>query len=229
MSPPHMIFRAIELSGYGSLKRVDVSVPLVEQLVDGVKYFRPGDAKPLERAAMYSYRANPAQIVHDRRAKTVSRGSAGYIVEAEVTDPYDPAAKVAVVRSVRNDTLGDRHARGFIDDAQLAAGRRFQELFEAAERGPRSAPIAERVNGTPPYEGLTDSQIRAHEALARAYKALGLAGSALVLDILVRCMTTRQIAASRGLSGKLWENFYAKRFEECLETLAQTFGLVTAR
>jgi hypothetical protein len=100
--PPHMVVRVSELTGYAGIRRVDVSVPLVEQLVDGVKYFRPGDAKlkPPERSRMFTYRNNPAPVVHDRRARDVVRGLAGHVIEDEVTDPFDATSTVLVARSV---------------------------------------------------------------------------------------------------------------------------------
>lgn len=36
---PHMICRVVELTGYAGVRHVDVSVPLVPQLVDGKRYF----------------------------------------------------------------------------------------------------------------------------------------------------------------------------------------------
>ena len=36
---PHMICRVVELTGYAGVRLVDVSVPLVPQLLDGNRYF----------------------------------------------------------------------------------------------------------------------------------------------------------------------------------------------
>jgi hypothetical protein len=55
----------------------------------------------------------------------------------------------------------------------------------------------------------------------------GQSGTILAKLMLVDNMTVRQVAASRGLKGGNWENFFGKRLEEVLETLAQVFGLVT--
>jgi hypothetical protein len=179
---------------------------------------------------MISYRSNrPQPAVHDRKAKDVSRGMAGFIRECEVTDPYDASARISVIRSVRNDPLADRHARHFITDVQYEAGRRFQQAFEIASRGPRSMPLAERVDGTPQHTGLSDAQLKAQAALAKAYAALGQSGTILAKALLVDAMTLKQVGASRGLQGKAWEIFLGKRLEEVLDTLAQVFGLVTAR
>jgi hypothetical protein len=179
---------------------------------------------------MYSYRTNPPNpTVHDRKAKDIARGMAGFVRECEVTDPFDSTAKISVIRSVRSDPLADRHARHHISDCQYEAGRRFQKAFQIAEKGPRTALIAERVDGSPKYESLTDAQLKASQQLSNCYAALGQSGSALAKAMLIDNLTVRQVAASCGLKGQNWECFFAKRFEEVLETLAQVFGLTTAR
>lgn len=162
--------------------------------------------------------------VHDRRARDVSRGSAAHIVEAEVDDPYELGAKIGVVRSVRDDPLGDHLARKHIDQAQYLAGREFQKQFGLAERGPRAMQMVEAVDGSPPRETLTDAQLMAGKWLTRCYERLGADGSVLMHDMLIHAMTTRQIAAARGLAGADWERFFAKRIWECLNTLALVYG-----
>jgi hypothetical protein len=42
--------------------------------------------------------------------------------------------------------------------------------------------------------------------------------------MLIGAMTTRQIAASRGMVGMSWELYFARRLFECLNTLAIVFG-----
>jgi hypothetical protein len=118
---------------------------------------------------MYSYRSNPPKT-HDRKAATPSRGVTAFLAEAIVDDPYgaEPGAKITVVRSIRSDPLADRHARGFIDDCQLQAGRKFQRLFQIAEKGPRSLALADRVDTSPTTDGLTDAQLNRSCSLAKA-------------------------------------------------------------
>ena len=43
-----MVIRVPELTGYGGIRRVAVSVPYAAQLIDGAKYMLPGDVKPPE-------------------------------------------------------------------------------------------------------------------------------------------------------------------------------------
>jgi hypothetical protein len=41
-----MVIRVPELTGYGGVRRIAVSLPYAAQLIDGVKYTLPGDARP---------------------------------------------------------------------------------------------------------------------------------------------------------------------------------------
>jgi hypothetical protein len=162
--------------------------------------------------------------VHDRRAREINRGFRGHIVEAEIDDPYEPGARIAALRSVRDDPLGDHLARGHIDEAQFAAGREFQRCFGLAEKGPRAIQLMEPVDGSPAIETLTDEVLRAGKWLAKCYVALGKDGSGLIHDALIQNMTARQLAAARGMTGPDWERYYARRLYECLNTLAVVFG-----
>jgi hypothetical protein len=53
---------------------------------------------------------------------------------------------------------------------------------------------------------------------------LGIDGSALVHDMLISARTAKQVAESRGLTGQEWQRYFAKRFWECLNTLAVVYG-----
>jgi hypothetical protein len=170
---------------------------------------------------------NPATSgpqVHDRRAREINRGSASHVVEVEIDDPFEPGARISAVRSVRDDPLADHFARNHIDEAQYLAGREFQRHFGVAERGPRAMQMAEAVDGSPPRETLTDEQLKAGKWLNKCHGELGRDGAALVHDMLISNLTTRQIAASRGMIGSDWERYFARRLFEALNTLAVVFG-----
>jgi len=112
-----------------------------------------------------------------------------------------------------------------IDEAQYQAGREFQSDFETAERGPRAIdPSKEAVDGGVMPEPITEAQRRAARQLAIVYRALGQDGAALTHDVLVHSKTRAQIAQSRGLTGKRWEEYYGMRFRECLDCLALVYG-----
>lgn len=162
---------------------------------------------------------------HDRRATESNQGVSKYLTPREVDDPYEAGGKIIVMRSTRDDPLADLHARHMIDEAQYQAGREFQSDFETAERGPRAIdPSKEAVDGGLAPEPITEAQRRAARQLAVVYRQLGQNGSALVHDVLVHAKTRAQVAASRGLSGKRWEEYFGMRFRECLDCLAQVYG-----
>jgi hypothetical protein len=162
---------------------------------------------------------------HDRRAVEFNRGIVSHTTPVEVDDPYEIGGKIVAMRSTRDDPLGDMHARRQIDEAQYQGGRAFQRDFERAERGPQAIdPSKEFVDGGVMPEPITEAQRRAARKLATVYQQLGMNGSALVHDILVHSRTRAQVAASRGLSGRRWEEFFGIRFRECLDTMAVIYG-----
>lgn len=167
---------------------------------------------------------NPAKP-HDRRATESNRGVASHLVPIEVDDPYEVGAKIIAMRSTRYDPLADLHDRNMIDEAQYQAGRAFQNDFETAERGPRAIdPGKEWVDGGQLPEPISEAQRRAGRQLAIVYAQLGINGSAIVHDVLVHCRTRKQVAASRGLQGKSWEEYFGRRFRECLDCMALIYG-----
>lgn len=167
--------------------------------------------------------------VHDRRAKDINRGTRDYIREVEVDDPYEPGSRIATVRSVRDDPLGDHFARHHIDEAQYLAGREFQRQWELAERGPRAIQLTEAVDGGLPPETLTNEALKAAKWLAKCRSALGPSGSIVVHAILVECKTARQVARERHLIGDDWSRYFGRRLWECLDTLAEVFGFSNGR
>lgn len=181
-----------------------------------------------DRRRPYDPARNGPQVpVHDRRAKDINRGTAAHIVEVEVDDPYEAGAKIGAVRSTRDDPLADQLARGHIDEAQFLAGRQFQRDFEIAERGPKAVQLAEAVDGSLPWEILTDAQLKATKALSRCHAALGRDGAALAHDMLIRTMTLRQIAVARGMPGREWERYLGRRMQDVLNCLAVVYGFAS--
>ena len=52
--------------------------------------------------------------VHDRQATALPRNAVVYVTTVE--DPYDAAARITAVASIRDDPIGRLHSRGQIDD-----------------------------------------------------------------------------------------------------------------
>ena len=136
--------------------------------------------------------------------------------------------RVTVCRQLRDDPLGQMHARRQIGAAQYRAGREYQATFEAAGVGRMrsSGDIREHVDGGQiASDGMTDHQLAAAKRLARWRYKLGQEGAALVDDVLIGKQTLRQIAdGGQRMPSKAEAVFLGHRFRECLTTLARDMG-----
>jgi hypothetical protein len=172
---------------------------------------------------------NPAKV-HDRRSRDLPRNAD--VAAIEVDDPLglEPGDKIVTLRSLRNDPLGRLHSHRQIDEAQYQGGRSFQDDWEKAERGPQAVdPAREYVDGGQFREPITEGQRKAVLRLNRVERELGADGSALVHEILILGMTMEQITQRRGLHGQRWLDYFARRFRECLDRLAQIYGFATEK
>lgn len=152
------------------------------------------------------------------------------MAEVEIDDPLglEPGDKIVTLRSIRNDLLGRLHSHRQVDEAQYQAGRAFQNDWERAERGPRAVdPSRDYVDGGQMREPITEGQRKAVLRLNRVERELGADGSALVHDVLLHGMTMEQVGERRGLRGQRWNDYFARRFRECLDRLALTYGFST--
>src|SRR3990170_4267468 len=164
---------------------------------------------------------DPAKV-HDRRSRDLPRNAE--VAAVEVDDPLglEPGDKIVTLRSIRNDPLGRMHAYRHIDEAQYRGGRAFQDDWEKAERGPQAVdPTREYVDGGQMREPITEGQRRAVLRLNRAERELGADGAALVHEVLILGLTMEQIGQRRTLRSQRWIDYFARRFRECLDRLAQ--------
>lgn len=169
---------------------------------------------------------DPAEAtrVHDRRSTDLLRNAQAS--PEEIEDPYERGAIIVVMRSHRDDPLGKLKAHGHIDPAQYAAGRQYQEDFEAVEKGPCAIdPQKEAVDGGRMPEPITDQQQEATKRLNVANRMLGQDRCALVMDVLIHRRTMEQIAVRRDRQGKYWEEKFGAMFRGCLDLLAVEYGL----
>jgi len=165
---------------------------------------------------------------HDRKARDLPLNA--QVAAVEIDDPLglEPGEKIVALRSIRNDPLGRLHSHHQIDEAQYRGGRAFQDDWEKAERGPRAVdPTREYVDGGRAREPITERQRRAVLRLNRIEHELGADGIVLVHEVLVLGLTMEQIGAQRGLRGQRWKDYFSRRFQECLDRLAQTYGFAT--
>ncbi|RXG97814.1 hypothetical protein [Bradyrhizobium zhanjiangense] len=166
--------------------------------------------------------------IYDRRSRDVPFNAE--VAEVEVDNPLalDPGEKIVAVRSVRSDPLGRLHAHHQIDEAQYRGGRAFQSDWERAERGPQAMdPTREYVDGARTREPVTESQRQAVLRLNRVERELGTDGAALVHDVLVLGLTMDQIGQRRAVRTQRWNDYFARRFRECLDRLALIYGFAT--
>lgn len=163
--------------------------------------------------------------LHDRRAHDLPFNAD--VAPMVADDPYEPGAKLRVLRSLRNDPLAAMHNAKQIDQAQFVAGRHWQHAFELVEvGGVRAVDLTrERVDGgSIPQATISDAQIRAFGDLTRATTALGLEGDSMIRDFLGRGLCLRDIAVRRSAHSERERNYIGYRLRECLNTLATEFG-----
>jgi hypothetical protein len=166
--------------------------------------------------------------IYDRRSRDLPFNAE--VAEVGVDNPLalDPGEKIVALRSVRNDPLGRLHSHHQIDEAQYRGGRAFQNDWERAERGPQAVdPTREYVDGARSREPVTESQRQAVLRLNRIERELGTDGAALVHDVLVLGLTMDQIGQRRAVRSQRWNDYFARRFRECLDRLALVYGLAT--
>ena len=166
--------------------------------------------------------------IYDRRSRDVPFNAE--VAEVEVDNPLalDAGEKIVAIRSIRGDPLGRLHAHHQIDEAQYLGGRAFQNDWERAERGPQAMdPTREHVDGARTREPITESQRQAVLRLNQIERELGTDGAALVHDVLVLGLTMDQIGQRRAVRTQRWNDYFARRFRECLDRLALIYGFAT--
>ncbi|MFT4115108.1 hypothetical protein [Bradyrhizobium sp.] len=166
--------------------------------------------------------------VYDRRSRELPFNAD--VAEVQVDNPLalELDEKIIAVRSVRGDPLGRLHSHHQINEAQYRGGRAFQSDWERAERGPQAVdPTREYVDGTRSREPITESQRQAVLRLNRVEHELGTDGAALVHDVLVLGLTMDQIGQRRAVQTQRWNDYFARRFRECLDRLALIYGFAT--
>lgn len=166
--------------------------------------------------------------LHDRRSRDLPFNAE--LAEVEVDNPLalDLDEKIVAMRSIRSDPLGRLHAHHQIDEAQYRGGRAYQNDWERAERGPQAMdPTREHVDGARSREPVTESQRQAVLRLNRVERELGTDGAALVHDVLVLGLTMDQIGQRRAVRTQRWNDYFARRFRECLDRLALVYGFAT--
>jgi hypothetical protein len=161
------------------------------------------------------------EIVHDRQAKVSGPRETGVVVDV-VDNPYGPG-KISVTQSTRDDPLAGMHARRFIDAAQYAAGRHWQQCWEDSEIGAIRAidTTKEPVDGTgPPRAPFTDKQREAFRELQMAALVLGYEGDRIIREVLAERMSLMMVSIRHHRPKK----YIGMRFREALESMAKLWN-----
>ena len=168
--------------------------------------------------------------IHDRRSRDLPLNAEVAAVEVDNPLGLEPGEKIVALRSIRNDPLGRLHSHHQVDEVQYQGGRAFQNDWEKAERGPQAVdPSREYVDGARTREPVTEAQRKAVLRLNRIERELGTDGAALVHEVLVQGMTMEQVGQRRGLRTQRWNDYFSRRFRECLDRLALIYGFATEK
>jgi hypothetical protein len=165
------------------------------------------------------------EIVHGRRVGEET-GILPYRSEglvADVVDSPDFAGKISVTRNVQDDPVAGMYARRFIDAAQLAAARHWQQAWEAAQIGQIQAvdTTKEPVDGTgPPRPPFTDKQREAFKELQMAALVLGYEGDRIIREVLAERMSLMMVSIRHHRPKK----YIGMRFREALESMAKLWS-----
>lgn len=176
-----------------------------------------------------------SEKVHDRR-NTDALVALQNSVPVVVKDPHDlDGGEIVVLATTRDDVLRQLHTapKDPIDDAQFAAGRKWEEDWQRAQLGhvSSSGQWQERVQGGGvSSEILTDQVREAVKRLGKADRELGIIGCAILRDILGSRVTFEACAVKyRGNSEDRAMRYIKSRFRECLESLVVVYQLGHAR
>lgn len=180
------------------------------------------------RAADLPFNARYA-VVEVEDAYGIANGSVFDKLRREWVSPGQP--KVMAIRNLRDDPLAAMRAADQVDEVQYHAGCRWQRAYLSCEIGAVKAIdfTKEAVDGGRLAEPTSDVQQRALKDIVRAREDLGAWGDSLVRDILGFGMTIAKAADARGLISEYDRKYLGRRFRECLDTLAVTFGCATRK
>lgn len=171
-------------------------------------------------------RATPALRPKARSARSAKAPAGPPTAIALVDDPFEPGKKLGVVVSLRHDVLRQWHSRQAIDDAQFAAGRWFQGLFERAEIGGAGAIQYDKpkVDGGYPVDPLSEKVMRARQDLNRIAAALGAIDYPLVCRVIGEGAAIDLEARSGAWGEDRPERYIARRVRQALTVLAGSRG-----
>lgn len=167
------------------------------------------------------------QSLPDRRAAPPYNADVATI---EADDPYEPGGRILALASLRDDPLGRLFRRGHIDQAQYAAGRHVQELFEVAELGRVGAVDTTQTpvdGGAVAVSTISDRVCWAMAELRKLRTEIGPRRFFLLRDVLAERMFVYDAGAKRGYTTERQLKVFAEQFRQALELAACALGYAT--
>lgn len=148
------------------------------------------------------------------------------LAAATVDDPLEKGAKLGVVVNIRHDVLRQWHSRKAIDDAQFAAGRWFQALWEKAEIGGAGSMRYDRprVDGGFPVDPLTEQVMQARLDLNGIAALLGMIDYPLMGRIVGQGVAVEAEARTGSWGDDRPERYVGRRVRQALTALAEHRG-----
>ncbi len=148
-----------------------------------------------------------------------------------VPDPYAARERLLATVNRRVDVLEDERSRGRISEAAYQIGRILQAVFERGQ-GPRGARMqwseGDRVDAAWAHElavvlALDDAhKIKAY--LDRLAHTVGMLDARLLRHVLGDRLSFAECAAARGRAGERGTRYYAARFRDALEFVAERWA-----
>jgi hypothetical protein len=165
-------------------------------------------------------------IAIDNRIDDQDRPFNASLAERKVDDPRNAGRFVIATASLRDDPLGQMHARRQIEQYQFAAGRHMQAAFECAELGALQAvdPGKPVIDSGQTNFSLTERQCWGFSVMRKARDCLGKRDYDLCRDILMSGMFIEEVAAKYGKSSRLGLKILGSRFRSALDDLADLLG-----
>jgi hypothetical protein len=174
-------------------------------------------------------------IVSRKRKVTITLATSRHIELAEglVDDPYEPGAKLRVVRNVREHPVSHLHARGVLSESQRIAGEAFRSNYERAVLGGAKSIdyTEERVDGGLPAEPLSEAVQRAVDWLndIARHSGCGMRGYAILTAVCGEGLglqdTARRMRGSGCPGGRAGDGWVQGILVMSLEALIQHLGM----
>ena len=170
-----------------------------------------------------------------RRKPTITLATAAHIELAEglVDDPYEPGAKLRVVRNIREHPISRLAHNGQISESQRICAEMFRSRYERAVIGAQRAIdyAKERVDGGLPGEPLTEAAQEAAQWLndCARYSGCGQLGYSVLTHVCGEGRgiqeTARLLRGSGAPGGRAGDGYVLGVLVTALEALIQHLGM----